>query len=47
MEFCKPIWAKGSPDDQKAVDAVYTQVEKTMQQTMDRLYEDRTPIIGR
>lgn len=47
MEFCAPIEVEGSPDDTQLVDSIYNQVENTMQNTMDKLYENRTPLFGR
>mgnify|MGYP000879477008 CR=1 FL=1 len=47
MQFCDPIVAQGSPDDEALVDDIYNRVETVMQQTMDTLYEHRLPLIGR
>jgi len=47
MEFCEPIAVSGSSLDDDAVQAIYDQVEKVMQETMDRLYENRIPLMGR
>lgn len=47
MEFCPPIDVQGDPNDNELVDSIYQQVETVMQTTMDKLYENRTPIFGR
>ncbi|MBN2342599.1 MAG: acyltransferase family protein [Deltaproteobacteria bacterium] len=47
MKFCPPVVVEGNPDDDSLIDDIYIQVETTMQQTMDELYDGRAPIFGR
>ncbi len=47
MQFCDPVYEKGSPDDNDLVDNIYNKVQNTMQLAMDELYQHRTPLLGR
>ncbi|MBN2714554.1 MAG: acyltransferase family protein [Deltaproteobacteria bacterium] len=47
MAFCPPVEVSGNPDDEALVDDIYTHVETVMQEKMDSLYENRTPLFGR